>query len=449
VAVAGFCGAVDPALRPGDLVVATEARAAWGRVICPSAGLISAALRNRGLRCRLGSLLSIDHVARRDERRRRRDRGVLAVDMESAWLLDAAGDRPVAVLRAVVDDADHGIVSTRTPARALRALAALRCAAPVLGAWAAAAGDRQALLASPRSFCAGVERAIEVVNRALDRFGPPVYVRKQIVHNSHVVSELEERGAVFVGEVSEVPPGCVVVFSAHGVAPGVREEAARRSLRVIDATCPLVGKVHAEARRFAADGRTILLIGHHGHEEVEGTTGEAPDAVRLVQGVGDVAGLEVEDPERLAYLTQTTLSLDETDEIVAALRERFPALAAPPSEDICYATQNRQDALKAVAPRCDAVLVVGSANSSNSRRLVEVSERLGTPAHLIDDETDLDVSWLAGRRRIGLTAGASASETLVDRVIRALVGLGKVEIMEETVAEESVRFQPPKGVRAR
>jgi 4-hydroxy-3-methylbut-2-enyl diphosphate reductase len=182
---------------------------------------------------------------------------------------------------------------------------------------------------------------------------------------------------------------------------------------------------------------------------VEGTTGEAPDAVRLVQGVGDVAGLEVEDPERLAYLTQTTLSLDETDEIVAALRERFPALAAPPSEDICYATQNRQDALKAVAPRCDAVLVVGSANSSNSRRLVEVSERLGTPAHLIDDETDLDVSWLAGRWRIGLTAGASASETLVDRVIRALVGLGKVEIMEETVAEESVRFQPPKGVRAR
>jgi 4-hydroxy-3-methylbut-2-enyl diphosphate reductase len=302
------------------------------------------------------------------------------------------------------------------------------------------------LLASPRSFCAGVERAIEIVERALEQRGAPIYVRKQIVHNVHVVGELEERGAIFVEELDEVPDGATVVFSAHGVSPQVKTTAAERGLDVIDATCPLVNKVHAEARTFARMGKTIVLVGHDGHEEVEGTMGEAPDAIRLVETLEDLDRLEIADPAHVAYLTQTTLSVDDTAGVVDALRERFPALAGPRSADICYATQNRQMALKAVARASDLVLVVGSENSSNSVRLVEVSEKEGTPARLIDDHTMLDPAWLAGTRTIGLTAGASAPEKLVRRVIDELAGLGPVEVEDRTVAQESIQFNLPKEV---
>ena len=302
------------------------------------------------------------------------------------------------------------------------------------------------LLAWPRGYCAGVERAVDTVERALRIYGPPVYVRKQIVHNIHVVRDLESKGAVFVEDENEVPDGALVVLSAHGVAPEVYENAAGRKLVVIDATCPLVTKVHLEARRFSKEGRTIILIGHRGHEEVEGTMGEAPQAMRLVQRVEDVAEIEIENPSEVGFLTQTTLAVDDTMVVVDALRKRFPALVGPRSDDICYATQNRQQALKAVARDSDLVLVVGSDNSSNSKRLVEVSEREGTPAYLIDDETHLEPGWLAGARTIGLTAGASAPERLVSRVIEELAGLGPVEVEDRTVALESIQFNLPKEV---
>ncbi|MET7421481.1 4-hydroxy-3-methylbut-2-enyl diphosphate reductase [Dactylosporangium sp. NPDC005555] len=310
---------------------------------------------------------------------------------------------------------------------------------------------RTVLLAAPRSFCAGVERAIEVVERVLaedeadaDR---PVYVRKQIVHNRHVVADLEARGAVFVDELDEVPDGATVVFSAHGVAPQVRADAAARSLRVVDATCPLVTKVHAEARRFAGRGDTIVLVGHAGHEEVEGTLGEAPDRTVLVETAEDVARLHIEDPLRVSYLTQTTLAVDEVGEVVDALRERFPALRGPGSDDICYATTNRQEAVAAVARDADLVLVVGSANSSNSVRLVELTRRLGTPAHLIDDASEIDPAWLAGARVIGLSAGASAPPRLVEEVIDALRALGPVTVEERRVAAEHQQFSLPSAIR--
>jgi 4-hydroxy-3-methylbut-2-en-1-yl diphosphate reductase len=272
-------------------------------------------------------------------------------------------------------------------------------------------------------------------------------VRKQIVHNAHVVADLERRGVVFVDEVEEVPEGATVVFSAHGVSPAVRAEAAARRLNVIDATCPLVNKVHAEARRFARDGYTIVLVGHEGHEEVDGTLGEAPENVRLVEDARDVDALEVEDPKRIAYLTQTTLAVDETNGIVDALRARFPQLAGPRTSDICYATQNRQDAVKALAAESDLVLVVGSANSSNSRRLVEVAERHGAPAYLIEDEAAIEPGWLAGRRTVGLTAGASAPEALVQRVLLALRALGPADVYERPTVEENVRFKVPSNGR--
>jgi 4-hydroxy-3-methylbut-2-enyl diphosphate reductase len=296
------------------------------------------------------------------------------------------------------------------------------------------------LLAAPRGYCAGVERAVEAVERALDAHGPPVYVRKQIVHNLHVVRDLEVRGAVFVEELSEVPDGGVVVLSAHGVAPTVHEEARARRLAVLDATCPLVTKVHLEARRFAEAGRTILLIGHAGHEEVVGTTGQAPDRTILVQSVEEACTVQVPDPERLSYLTQTTLSVDETEEIVAVLRERFPGIQGPPREDICYATQNRQDAVKAVAARSDVVLVIGSDNSSNSNRLAEVARQQGTPAYLVDDESEVDPSWVRDARVVGLTSGASAPERLVERMLAFLADLGATEVEEVRLAEEHLRF---------
>jgi 4-hydroxy-3-methylbut-2-en-1-yl diphosphate reductase len=298
------------------------------------------------------------------------------------------------------------------------------------------------LLAAPRGYCAGVERAVEAVERALQAHGRPVYVRKQIVHNAHVVRDLEAKGAIFVEEETEVPEGQVVVLSAHGVAPEVYANAKERRLTVLDATCPLVTKVHLEARRFADRDRTIVLIGHAGHEEVVGTTGQAPSRTILVQDIGQARTVEIADPENenLSYLTQTTLSVDETNEIVEVLRERFPSIEGPPREDICYATQNRQDAIKEVARRSDVVLVIGSDNSSNSKRLAEVARDLGTPAHLIDDETEVDPAWLDGAQVVGLTSGASAPERLVDRVLVWLAGQGATEVEELRLTEEHLRF---------
>jgi 4-hydroxy-3-methylbut-2-enyl diphosphate reductase len=313
--------------------------------------------------------------------------------------------------------------------------------------WLSVAGPRTVLLASPRSFCAGVERAIEVVERVLEQRGTPVYVRRQIVHNTHVVADLEARGAVFVDELDAVPDGATVVFSAHGVAPAVRDEAARRDLDVVDATCPLVAKVHAEARRFAGRGDTVILIGHAGHDEIEGTLGEAPGRIVLVESVADVASAQVEDPARVSYLTQTTLAVDETTAIIEALRARFPEIRGPASEDICYATTNRQHALADVAVAADLVLVVGSDNSSNSRRLVEVAERHGAVAHLVDDASDIRPEWLRDVRVVGLTAGASAPPELVDGVVAALAGLGPVSVAERGAVQESVTFTMPPGIR--
>jgi 4-hydroxy-3-methylbut-2-enyl diphosphate reductase len=288
---------------------------------------------------------------------------------------------------------------------------------------------------------------VEIVERALKIHGPPVYVRKQIVHNIHVVRDLESKGAVFVEEETEVPEGAVVVLSAHGVAPEVYTNAEGRNLRVIDATCPLVTKVHLEARRFAEDDRTILLIGHEGHEEVIGTSGEAPEHIRLVGDVAEAQTVDVPDPSRVAYLSQTTLSVDETNQVIEALRRRFPAIEGPPRDDICYATQNRQDAMKAMASKVDVVLVIGSDNSSNSNRLVEVSRADGTPAYLIDDEGEIDAAWLEGAEVVGVTSGASAPEWLVEKVVGWLRERGASEVEELRVTEEFVEFGFPRGVR--
>jgi 4-hydroxy-3-methylbut-2-enyl diphosphate reductase len=446
LAVAGLCGAVDPLLEPGDVVVASEVRTRDGvSHPCPGSSILARSLRARGLRVAIGPVVSVDRVLPPRERAALAGEAV-AVDMETAWLAAANGDRPLAVARVVVDRAGRRLAHPRTLVDGPRALAALRHSAPGLADWARAVGPRTVLLAQPRSFCAGVDRAIEIVERALEQRGAPVYVRKQIVHNVHVVGELERRGAVFVEELHDVPDGATVVFSAHGVSPQVKAEARSRALDVIDATCPLVSKVHAEARRFAAAGKTIFLVGHAGHEEVDGTTGEAPHAIRLVERPEDVAGVHVDDPEQVAYLTQTTLAVDDTAQVVDAIRARYPSLVGPRSDDICYATQNRQQALKAVARESELVLVVGSENSSNSKRLVEVSEREGTPARLIDDETELDAAWLGGVRTIGLTAGASAPERLVERVLGELAGLGPVEVVHRSVTEERIRFNLPREV---
>jgi 4-hydroxy-3-methylbut-2-en-1-yl diphosphate reductase len=306
---------------------------------------------------------------------------------------------------------------------------------------------KRVLLASPRGYCAGVERAVDTVERALTLYGPPVYVRKQIVHNAHVVRELEERGAIFVEEEGEVPEGETVVLSAHGVAPSVYENAAARRLKTIDATCPLVTKVHVEARRYAADGYTILLIGHEGHEEVVGTTGEAPDATVLVQSVADAEALELPPDADIAYITQTTLSVDETAEIIGVLRRRFPKIRAPKKEDICYATSNRQWAVKEMLAEIDLLLVIGSRNSSNSNRLVEVARAGGIEARLIDDETDIDEAWLDGVETVGVTSGASAPEKLVGRVCDWFRARGVVDVSEFRSAHEDVVFKLPVELR--
>jgi len=306
---------------------------------------------------------------------------------------------------------------------------------------------RKVLLASPRGYCAGVERAVETVEKALELYGPPVYVRKQIVHNLHVVRDLEARGAVFVDEETEVPTGQTVVFSAHGVAPSVQANAAARQLNTIDATCPLVTKVHVQARRYAADGYTVLLIGHEGHEEVVGTMGEAPDSIVLVESIEDAERLDFPAGTRLAYVTQTTLSVDETGEIITALRRRFPEIHAPKKEDICYATSNRQWAVKEMLGEIGLLLVIGSRNSSNSNRLVEVARANGVSSHLIDDETEIDESWLTGIDVVGVTSGASAPEKLVERVCDWFRARGVTDIEPYRLVDEDVEFRLPVELR--
>ncbi|UKD56275.1 4-hydroxy-3-methylbut-2-enyl diphosphate reductase [Amycolatopsis sp. FU40] len=442
--VAGVGGGLTPAVRPGDVVVATEVRGPSGVVPVPSAPLLAGALRGLGLTVHLGPVAGSSHVVRERERASLAASGALAVDMESAWL--AADGEPFAVVRAIVDTAGAPLFHPSTVANGLTGLRSLRRAAPAITAWAEAIGPRKVLLASPRSFCAGVERAIEIVERALEKHGAPVYVRRQIVHNTHVVRQLQGRGAVFVDEVEEVPEGAMLVFAAHGVSPAVRRAAADRGLSVVDATCPLVTKVHNEVRRYTGRGETVFLIGHAEHEEVEGTVGEAPDNVVVVGDVAAARTVTVRDPSRTAYTMQTTLALDEAEEIASVLRERFPGLSAPRKDDICYATTNRQQALRAIAREVDLVLVVGSGNSSNSRRLVEVSEREGTPAVLVDGCGDVDLRRLAGIGRIGLTAGASAPPRLVSETVGALRGLGPVSVAENTLTEEEMTFTLPREV---
>jgi 4-hydroxy-3-methylbut-2-enyl diphosphate reductase len=449
-------------LVPGTVLVADELlRPGLAAIRCPAAPLIVGELARRGVATTRGLLLlgpadrsaapegtESDHSGRSPNSGRSPISGRWPNSGRSPnsgpWPAGSGGYGPVTALAAALSGAAGRVglgVAVADPAVAGVARSVLA------DCLAVADRPRRVLLAAPRSFCAGVERAVEVVERLLDQRGGPVYVRKQIVHNTFVVRELEARGAVFVDELDAVPDGAVVVFSAHGVSPAVRVDAARRGLDVVDATCPLVTKVHAEARRFAERGDTVILIGHEGHEEVEGTLGEAPDHTVLVQTAADARSVPVADPDRVSYLTQTTLAVDETAEVVAALRDRFPALRAAPSDDICYATTNRQRALAGIAEEADLVLVVGSVNSSNSRRLVELAARQGTPGHLIDDATGIRPEWLTGVRVIGLTAGASAPPRLVDGVVEALGGLGPVAATEREITRETVHFTLPSVLR--
>jgi 4-hydroxy-3-methylbut-2-enyl diphosphate reductase len=449
VAVAGVAGGLDPALRPGDVVVATEVRGNHGRTVLRGGAPLAAALRKLGLRVRTGPVLTRDHVVGgADEREQLAATGALAIDMESAEIARAFAQRglPVAVVRVIVDTAAAPLLHPATLSGGVKALRVLRRLAPALGEWAELATPRQVVLAAPRSFCAGVERAIEIVELALQRYPHPVYVRRQIVHNAHVVRDLESHGAVFVDELDEVPDDTTVVFSAHGVAPAVREEAARRNLNVIDATCPLVAKVHTEARRFAGRGDTVLLIGHDGHDETEGTLGEVPGRITLVESPEDAERVEVPDPDKVAFLMQTTLAVDDAAETVEVLRRRFPQIESSATDDICYATTNRQQAVKAIADETELMLVLGSRNSSNSLRLVEVAQRAGVEAHLVDDATEIEPAWLAGTERVGITAGASAPPHLVDEVIGMLQALGPVEVTERVHTTERIEFTLPKGV---
>jgi 4-hydroxy-3-methylbut-2-enyl diphosphate reductase len=446
VAVAGFGGALAPELEPGEVVVASDLRTRDGRIIaeCPGAEIIAGMLRRRGVAAHVGPIASVrSPVLGAAREALRESSGAILVDMESAWLAPAGAGRPFTITRAVLDSP----ASANPLASARRAVRALGAAASVLSDWADAIRPRELILAAPRASCAGVERAIDVVERAIERYGAPVYMRKQIVHNRHVVTDLERRGAICVDQLEEIPDRATVVFSAHGVSPQVREQAQRKELNVIDATCPLVSKVHAEARRFAEDGYTIVLIGHEGHEEIEGTAGEVPARISVIAHEDEVDRLRVPDESRIAYLTQTTLAVDETKGIVSRLRERFPEIVGPRSDDICYATQNRQDAVRALATNCDLILVVGSRNSSNSNRLVEVARRHGCEARLIDDEGQLDPGWLAGARRVGVTAGASVPEQIVQRVVRSLGVLGPLELREQAVADERIKFALPREVR--
>ncbi|MCK9900008.1 4-hydroxy-3-methylbut-2-enyl diphosphate reductase [Frankia sp. Cpl3] len=449
LAIVGLAGGLSPETRPGDIVVASELRLADGTVVttCPTAPLLAGELRRAGLRVHVGPMVSVAKVAVGAARAELAATGAIAVDMESAALAPGAGNRPLAAVRVIVDTSEEPLGRLDLLRRGVTSLRTISTLGPALRTWVETVSNRRLLLAEPRAFCAGVERAIEVVERALEIHGAPVYVRKQIVHNTHVVADLASRGAVFVEELDEVPPGATVVFSAHGVAPSVWDQAGGRGLDVIDATCPLVEKVHAEARRFTARGDTVLLIGHSGHEEVEGTLGEAPGQIQLVESPEAVKDLAVSDPDRITYLMQTTLAVDEAEEVVDALRDRFPAVVGPGSADICYATSNRQNAVRRVAAEADLVLVVGSENSSNSRRLVEVSEREGAAAYLVESVSDVQLEWLRDARTIGISAGASAPPLLVEELTAALSGLGSASVAVRSVGTESISFHLPKEVR--
>jgi 4-hydroxy-3-methylbut-2-en-1-yl diphosphate reductase len=433
----------------GTIVVADRILAEDGSVIAllNSSAVIAAELTARGEPVMVGPIIASPHgITSAEWRARLAATGALAVDLQAAELLPAFSDVPLAAVRVIEDTSPDAPRRGASRFRRSDAVWQLREVGQVLNAWGQAVSRRRVLLAGPRSFCAGVERAITTVERALDRYGAPVYVRRQIVHNRHVVEELEQRGAVFVQELDEVPPGSVAVLSAHGVSPAVRTEAVARDLRVIDATCPLVSKVHNEVRRFAERGFQMVLIGHHGHDETEGTLGESDD-ITIVARPDDVERLVVRDPQKLAYLTQTTLSASDVSAIVSKLSERFPAIVGPRAADICYATQNRQDAVLAIAPECDLVLVVGSPNSSNAARLVEVTERAGCRAVLVDDETQLRMDWFRPVRTVGVTAAASSPPELVDRVVRAVRGLGATEVEARVTRTENVSFSLPMEVR--
>ena len=448
VAVAGLGGALTDGLVPGDLIVAERLLDAGGREVCrlPSAPLLAGELRRSGLRARTGSVVSTDHIVTGAERGALAGLGADVVDMESTAVAEVGWAVPLAIVRAVSDSPGVELFSPAGARGVFQGLRALRSSRRALAAWAAAVGPREIFLAEPRSFCAGVRRAIETVERALQRYGPPVYVRRQIVHNAHVVSRLEAAGAVFVEELDQVPDGANVVFSAHGVGTSVRDEALRRHMSTIDATCPLVTKVHTEARRFNAAGRQVVLIGHARHDEVEGTLGTVP-GMALVSRPEDVAGLDLDPDKPTAFLTQTTLATDEVQDVVNAIENRFLDLSRPAASDICYASQNRQEAVREIAPDCDLVLVVGSPNSSNSNRLVEVARRAGARAELVDSRADVRLSWLAGANRVGVTAGASAPPELVDELVDCLAGLGPASIVERSTRNEHVSFPLPMEVR--
>jgi 4-hydroxy-3-methylbut-2-enyl diphosphate reductase len=400
--------------RHAEVVVATEIRGHFGTRACPAAVVVESALRRRGVAVTSGPIVSSGDGSG----------PAPAMALARNWP-DLPSETVIAIGVAIADERVH------------------RIALQVADEATTAFRPRTVVLAAPRSFCAGVERAIEIVDRALATLGPPVFVRKEIVHNVTVIEDLRARGAVFVDELNEVPRGATVIFSAHGVSPAVRTEAESLGLRVFDATCPLVSKVHAEARRFAGRGDTIVLIGQPGHDEIEGTMGEAPGRTVVIRTPQDVAGVEVADPQRVSYLTQTTLAVDETAEVIAALRARFPAARGPSTGDICYAATNRQAALRALTEDADFVLVVGSVNSANSQHLVELSERLGVPARLVDSCRDVRLEWLAGANVVGLTAGASAPPSLVDELVAVLGGLGTVTVRERVTIEETTHFNLP------
>lgn len=448
VALAGLGGALDASLVPGDVVVAERVLDSAGREVgrLASAPALAGELARSGVRAKTGTVVTADHIVTGEERAQLAALGADVVDMESAAVVAAGWAGPLAVVRAVSDSPGHELFSPAGALGVLRALRALRACRGPLARWAEATGPRQVFLAGPRGFCAGVTRAIETVERALSTYGPPIYVRRQIVHNGAVVQRLEALGAVFVHELSEVPEGARVVFSAHGVGTAVLEEAAAANMSTIDATCPLVAKVHSEGRRFAAAGRQVVLVGHAGHDEVEGTLGSVAGA-RLVTTAADVDALDLDGHSPVAVITQTTLTPAEVHDVVDALGRRFADLARPGSSDICYASQNRQEAVRQLAPECDLVLVVGSSNSSNSNRLVEVARRGGTPAHLVGSAADVELSWLAGVTKVGVSAGASAPEELVQQLVECLRGLGQVTVSENPTSTEHVNFPLPLEVR--
>jgi 4-hydroxy-3-methylbut-2-enyl diphosphate reductase len=449
VAVAGVAGGLVPGLSPGTIVVADRVMSEDGTTVAtlPAAGMLAAELVEHGLPAVAGGVVSTPRLVRGSDARAALARtGAVAVDTETAYILAAGWPVPTAVIRVIVDTPERELMSVSTMGGGITALRNLRAAAGVLQRWADGLAERTILLAGPRSFCAGVERAIATVERALDHYGSPVYVRRQIVHNRHVVDDLRARGAVFVDELDEVPDGATVVLSAHGVSPTVRAQADGRGFTVIDATCPLVNKVHHEVRRFTERGFRVIMIGHSGHDETEGTLGEAPGMI-LVETREDVARLQIEDAERLAYITQTTLSPDDVAGIVSDLSDRFPSIVGPHAADICYATQNRQDAIAAIAAECDLVLVVGSTNSSNAARLVEVARRSGSHAVLVEDETSLRFEQIVPARTVGVTAAASTPPHLVDRVVAAVVSMGGASLEERPTRTENVNFPLPMEVR--